>query len=300
VSEHVDLLHSPEIIELGPQCVERYFCDSAYPALTQLGLPAVGLSNLAGHYRVERCLRMHLLEITVAGHGQASAGPWQGVLRPDSVLAVPAGTPYRLATDRGRPWSTVWALLDPRKWREFPATTALAEEVSAAPLVALLQLLDRERHADDHASALLRRSLTESLSLLFQRVVHLAGAPLDRHRAVLQALFDEVSRRPAEDWNAARLAARAGCSRSQLHRRCVAFFGRSPAAQVGWIRMQQAEYWLSTTRLPLKAVAEHLGFQNPFHFSTAFKRWSGLSPAHYRAQRAAEPSPRSGRARTAR
>jgi AraC-like DNA-binding protein len=300
MSDHFDLLHSPEIIELGPQCVERYFCDGAYPALTQFGLSAVGLSSLVSHYRVERCLRMHLLEITVAGHGRASAGTWHGMLRPDSVLAVPAGTPYRLATDRGRPWSAVWALLDPRKWREFPRAATVAEPLSVAALVPLLELMDGERHADDDAGALLRRSLAEPLSLLFRRIVQRVGAPPDRHRAALQALFDEVSRRPAADWSATRLAARAGCSRSQLHRRCVELFGRSPAEQVNWIRMQQAEYWLTTTRLPLKTVAEHLGFRNPFHFSTAFKRWSGKSPAHYRAQRAAESPGSGGRARTGR
>jgi AraC-like DNA-binding protein len=227
---------------------------------------------------------MHLLEITLDGQGRGSAGAWRGTLGPGTLLAVPAGTPYLLRTAERTHWTTAWALLEPRKWREFPPTVQLADSATAGALSTLLRLMDGERLGDDAASTLLRRSLTESLVLLLRRVVREAGALQDPHRATLLALFDEVSRRPAEPWSSERLARLAGCSRSQLHRRCVDAFGRAPAEQVQWIRMQQAEYWLSTTRLPLKTVAEQLGYRNPFHFSTAFKRWSGVAPAHYRAR----------------
>ncbi|MEJ1932622.1 AraC family transcriptional regulator [Nostoc sp. NIES-2111] len=96
---------------------------------------------------------------------------------------------------------------------------------------------------------------------------------------------------PAEDWSGPRLAALAGCSRSQLHRLCVNAFGRSPASQVWRVRMQEAEYWLGYTGLPLKLIADRLGYADAYQFSRAFKRWSGLAPAFYRAQNISYATP---------
>lgn len=287
VPSHFDLLHSAERIELGPRCRERYFCDNEFSGLDRLGLPAVGLSQLAGHYHVERALRMHLVEITLGGRGRVSAGlrAIDTDLRTGQMLLVPAGTPYRLTTLEGRAWSTAWALLEPRKWRDFPATAVVLDASGLTELQALLRWMDDERHRDDLIATRLRATLAETLALLLQRSLAHATTGEAPARLALQALFDEVSRAPAADWRSPQLAARLGCSRSQLHRRCIATFGRSPAAQVTYVRMQQAEYWLRTTRLPLKAVAEHVGFRNPFHFSVAFKRLRGLAPAHFRAMR---------------
>jgi AraC-like DNA-binding protein len=223
-SRHIDPSPAMEIIELGPKCVERYFCRAGFPLLEGLGVPAAGLSDLAGHYRVERCLDRHLVEITLAGAGWGGAAEAPAVLGEGTVLLVPAGTPYVLHTRRGAPWRTAWALLDPDVWRGFPPA------------------------------------------------------------AVLQALFDEVEARPAADWGVERLSARLGCSRSHLHRLCVEAFGCGPAAQVNRVRMLQAEYWLTTTALPPKVIADRLGFANPYHFSAAFKRHSGHSPAVFRGR----------------
>jgi AraC-like DNA-binding protein len=47
--------------------------------------------------------------------------------------------------------------------------------------------------------------------------------------------------------------------------------------------MQEAEYWLGATGVPIKVVADRLGYADAYHFSRAFKRWSGQAPAFFRA-----------------
>jgi len=272
-----------EIIELGPQCLERYFCGAGFPILQTVGVPASGLSDLSGHYRVERCLDRHLVEITLAGHGWGGTAAAPGPLEPGTVLLVPAGVPYVMRTDGGRPWRTAWALLEPALWRSFPAHAMLQRAESFAALGPLLTLMHQERFGDDALSAGLRRSLGEAFVAWLHRAVALGGQAAASGTAALHALFDEVEAQPAADWSVERLCRRLGCSRSHLHRLCVQACGCGPAEQVARVRMRQAEYWLVATDLPLKVIADRLGYANPYHFSAAFKRHGGRSPAQFRA-----------------
>ncbi len=272
-----------DIIELGPQCLERYFCGAGFPTLPSMGVPASGLSDLAGHYRVERCLDRHLVEITLGGSGWGGAADAPGPLDEGTVLLVPAGVPYVLRTQRGRAWRTAWALLDPPLWRGFPAAPSLQRAEAFAALGPLLALMHQERFGDDALSAGLRRSLGEAFVAWLRRAVALGGQASPGGSAALRALFDEIEARPAADWSVEALSVRLGCSRSHLHRLCVQAYGCGPAEQVARIRMRQAEYWLVATDLPLKVLAERLGYANPYHFSAAFKRHGGRSPARFRA-----------------
>ncbi len=47
-------------------------------------------------------------------------------------------------------------------------------------------------------------------------------------------------------------------------------------------RISQARELLVTTNLPIKRIASLTGFENPFHFSTRFKRRTGQTPRQYR------------------
>ena len=272
-----------DIIELGPQCLERYFCGAGFPILPSMGVPASGLSDLAGHYRVERCLDRHLVEITLGGSGWGGAASSPGPLGEGTVLLVPAGVPYVLHTQRGRAWRTAWALLDPALWRGFPAGPVLQRAEAFAALGPLLTLMHQERFGDDTVSAALRRSLGEAFVGWLRRAVALGGRAPSAGAAALHALFDEVEAQPAADWSVERLCRRLGCSRSHLHRLCAEAYGCGPAEQVARVRLRQAEYWLVATELPLKVIADRLGYANPYHFSAAFKRHSGRAPARFRA-----------------
>ncbi len=274
-----------ELIERGPRCVEHYVCGAHFAGLPAQGIRVAGRSRLRGRYRVGQRLDVHLVHATLAGRGRAEVEATPHALAAGAVLLIPAGHPFVLLDDRGAAWSTAWAHLDPRHWPGFPAQPALHGRVAVAPLDPLFGLLDAERDREDGLSVALRRAFADALALWLQRLVHGASDIANRDRGALQSLFERVRALPAEDWSSTRLAAMAGCSRSQLHRRCIAAFGRGPAAQVWRVRMQEAEYWLSATSLPVGAVAERLGYADAYHFSRAFKRWSGQAPSHFRTAR---------------
>ena len=48
--------------------------------------------------------------------------------------------------------------------------------------------------------------------------------------------------------------------------------------------IKRARLERSRQMLAVYAVAESVGFVNPFHFSRAFKEASAMSPSHYRKQ----------------
>lgn len=59
-------------------------------------------------------------------------------------------------------------------------------------------------------------------------------------------------------------------------------FGLSPVKYVNQRRMEKAKYYLRMTEQPISKIAESVGFMNVYHFSTAFKKYSEVSPTTYR------------------
>jgi YesN/AraC family two-component response regulator len=51
---------------------------------------------------------------------------------------------------------------------------------------------------------------------------------------------------------------------------------------VTYLRMKHAASLLESTRDKIEAIAETVGYENPFVFSTTFKKWIGWRPSEYR------------------
>jgi AraC-like DNA-binding protein len=121
---------------------------------------------------------------------------------------------------------------------------------------------------------------------------HLASAPAVDH-GWLAALHDPVLAlalarlhgAPARHWTVAALAAEAAVSRSLLDERFRQLLGRSPIRYLAQWRMHLAAELLSTTDLPVAAVAHRVGYDAEEAFSRAFKRARGLAPTRWREQR---------------
>lgn len=83
------------------------------------------------------------------------------------------------------------------------------------------------------------------------------------------------------------LAALAGMSRSAFVGRFRAAFGEGPHAFLTGSRLQRAAALLQATRLPVKTIADRVGYRSRSHFSRAFKARYGIDPVGYRARRGA-------------
>lgn len=85
-----------------------------------------------------------------------------------------------------------------------------------------------------------------------------------------------------EPFRVADLAAAAGQSVVQFHRRFRAVTGTTPFEYGKRMRLQLASDLLLETDLSVAQVGERVGWPDPFHFSRTFKGVYGLSPAVYR------------------
>lgn len=125
--------------------------------------------------------------------------------------------------------------------------------------------------------ALARLALNHSTLAAVRRRPRYALAP-SRLRRVLN--FVEASL--GAPLNLDQLAAEAGLSRFHFSRAFRQATGETPLAFVARRRIEVAKLAIRRAEEPLAAVATRLGFQSSSHFSTTFRRVTGLSPSGYR------------------
>lgn len=75
----------------------------------------------------------------------------------------------------------------------------------------------------------------------------------------------------------------AGVSTPTLIRMFRTCLGKSPMEHVTEMRMELAKTLLESTGLPVKEIAERVGYNDPLYFSNAFRNYVGISPRAYRA-----------------
>lgn len=103
----------------------------------------------------------------------------------------------------------------------------------------------------------------------------------------IQAMHAEVD----AEWSLEALAEVAGLSRAAFAQRFKRVAGDTPAHYLARIRIQRAMDMLRTTEENLEAIAERVGYRDPFVFSKAFKRLQGTSPRDFRKSVRENPIP---------
>jgi AraC-like DNA-binding protein len=94
--------------------------------------------------------------------------------------------------------------------------------------------------------------------------------------------IEHVMKDPSAPYTVESLAEMSNMSRSTFAEHFVTAFGLSPMHFVNQVRMEMAVNLLNTSGLPIDRVAERVGYASRSHFSQAFKKHTGHSPAQYR------------------
>lgn len=151
--------------------------------------------------------------------------------------------------------------------------------------------------AEDHGTVLARK-LARRLVTYLQRPGNQAQmsmfvAPAPRHELVRQVV-DRVAGRLDGDLTTARLAMEAGVSERHLTRLFATHLGLTPGRYVRLARTEAAAHLLTSTRLPLHAVAKRCGFGSAETLRQAFVSRFGISPSRYKATQTSTTHPESG------
>jgi AraC-like DNA-binding protein len=108
---------------------------------------------------------------------------------------------------------------------------------------------------------------------------HAAAAPMTRVIArAEQLLAERIETPPAME----ALAKELGVAYSHFRREFKTRTGLPPKQYLLRLRLEKARRLLGNTPDSIKAIADRLGFNSPFHLSAAFKNEFGVAPARWR------------------
>lgn len=90
------------------------------------------------------------------------------------------------------------------------------------------------------------------------------------------------------DLNVEMLCGQVGLSRAHLNRKMKEIFGLSPSDYIRNMRLRRACQLLESPDIDISQIAYSVGFSSQPHFSTAFRRFTGVTPTEYRARKQGE------------
>lgn len=226
-----------------------------------------------------RVLDAFVISVVTAGHGRFRAsGTPPAAITPCTITVVTPGVPHWYGTPPGEHWSEWYAVVEgplfamlqsagvithsgPVRIPPGPSTHALGLALSrqpSSPLAAehqLFALADwvttalRPARPDEDRWSRATDALTRNLAM----------------KVDLQALADEL-----------------GMTYDKFRHEFARVTGLAPLAYRNVRRVETAATLLRITALPLREIAQELGFTDEFHFSRAFRRHFGQPPGYYR------------------
>jgi len=127
----------------------------------------------------------------------------------------------------------------------------------------------------------LKAAVLELLSVLSEQVTH-HGSP--GGSAVSRALAFINEHHADPDLTLGRIAEAAHVSPAHLCRVVTGQTGLSPMHYVEHLRTSRAADLLQRTDLPVKRIADMVGYRDQLYFSRVFRKRLGVAPSRYRAQ----------------
>lgn len=212
--------------------------------------------------------------------------------QPGHAVLLPPGTLQAFQTSPNKSWEFCWVRYQERHDQQPLATvqTPVIAKFDPEPLrLAILGLYHEcsalpavrgdQRQTRDADPGLIHRwvDLIQNYVLRFAK-----PACLD---ARIWSLWDLVGSRLDQPWTITEMARTVHLSEKQLQRLCLKELGRSPRQQLIWLRMRHAAELLLERGSKIETIATRVGYQNPFVFSSTFKRVMGWSPSEYPGRR---------------
>ncbi|WP_264875519.1 AraC family transcriptional regulator [Vibrio agarivorans] len=266
---------------LSPACHERFLVDSDIPEMREFGFHMAGMAELKEEYWVERTTpETHTVLITIEGQGQLATEQGIESIVPHSMTVLPANRPFRFElAPLASTWKMIWILCKDidswQGWHERAKRVTNFEE--AERTWSTVQLL----HAEIGGRKTFRRFLLSELTRVLTRV---EPSDYDTPTRVM-AVYNVIESQLHLDWRVSQVARRCYLSEEQLNRVTLSLYGANPRSYLVKLRMTRAAALLDHTDWSIKMISSRLGYQDPNNFSHRFKKYHGVSPKHYRANK---------------
>lgn len=262
---------------IGRQTREQMLSSAQIPAMAGAGIELAGISEARRGFLFARHSPSFAVVIgSLQGAGMVWVdGRWRRCGAGKAYL-VPAGSPHAYKA-AGR-WKICWVHLQ----RNTPISQILERQhadpslvdADVSPLASAIEGLNQGFVAG--ADRALLHLWLELVDALLQRLCRPGGTD-----PRLVRLWEIVAADLSHPWTGQELSARMGLSAEHLRKLCLRYYGISPIERLTRMRMDRAVALLGRSVLTITAVADAVGYLNPFAFSTAFKRKMGVPPSSY-------------------
>ena len=207
-------------------------------------------------------------------------------LRAGDVLVIAPGQWHRYRPDPATGWEEFWITFEGPlaniwrsegffKQREPVIATNLQFDLEET-FEQMINVARRQLHAPYLMAGLCHSIVGAALSLSRRHAMD------GRERRVMSAA--EYLRNHSTAVDLEWLARQSGMSPSTFRRRFHSCFACSPSTYLGLQRIAAAKRYLDETDLPLKRIADQLGYSNEFYFMRVFKQHTGLTPSAWRSR----------------
>lgn len=238
----------------------------------------------------------YLFHYIIAGEGTLYANKEAYQIGPGHGFLVVPGQITTYRSSETDPWKYVWVEFDGLRAQESlalagisgsqPVYTALHK---AAGIALQNQMLYLVEHSDASATHLIGQGFL-FLDQLVQSSANQRRASEHRLRDFyIKEALTFIESNFHRDISVEEIAQVCGLNRSYFSRVFRATVGQTPQVYLLQYRMAQAAQLLKTTRLTVAEIASQVSYDNPLHFSRAFKNVHGTSPRSYRASHLLPP-----------
>lgn len=245
--------------------------------LSQYRILHAGIAWMPAPFRI---VRTHLggsyFLASLAGEGRVLVdGKWVQS-KPGHAFLLPPKTLHAFYTPPGKSWSFCWV-----RYQEAEGQVPIARANSPVlarfdgrPLEHALRGLFHEAQAFNIAP------YQDHWIQIIHSYVQRFATPV-RVDIRLWRTWEKVSQQLDYPWKISELAKETCLSEKHFQRLCRMELGRSPQQQLMWLRMRKAAELLMEGNRKIQFIANAVGYQNPFVFSSTFKRMMGWSPSDY-------------------
>jgi AraC-like DNA-binding protein len=274
-----------ETIYLAEACKELFLTSSDIPELLQEDFYMAGIAELKDGYHVEhQDENIHTLLFTLEGSGILTTADRVELIRPYTLLLLPAKMPFRFEINPSENnWKMVWLLpLITAKWENL---MSLGQKILPYHQCKKIWSLANLIHDEINGKSTFRRLLVSELSLMLSGIESKSTRSVSR----VHTLFNNIEGQLHLPWTVKDMAAQCFISEEQLNRITKQLYAMSPRSRLIHLRMEKAADLLSYREWTISMIALRLGYKDPYNFTHRFKKHFGCSPTRYRKKIATVP-----------
>jgi AraC-like DNA-binding protein len=279
---------APEFFSPQVREARRFYLDLAPPARQPLAVVCGGFECSAPDYAIDRAsFRYFSIEFVARGKGTLVLSGQELRLLPGTVFVYGPDVPHHITTDRDDPLAKYFVDFTGRRAAKLLRQFALAPGTSGHVFAPgeiqrifddLIQNgLKSTRYTPQLCAALLEYlvlKIAESLST-WEAAQTPAFATYQRCRQYIEANYPVTT-------SLGQIARHCHVDSAYLCRLFRRYDHQTPYQFLMRLKMNLAAVRLQNPGVLVKQVAAELGFDDPFHFSRAFKNVLGLSPETFR------------------